>query len=260
MVPGSGVAEREWLELAAELMAAPLTQLPTERIALQLARTFNGVGCAHTYRPAGGVLTGEIYPLTETFGGRRSEIMQLFPREAERIHPILLHYRAVGLLGGGFMQVADVSETVIEAGALAAWYERARPWGCADQLALPMRLRVNGQRAFVIGREGPFAVGEMELARRVWRLLIGLDRQVQAFGALSPAAGVAQDFRLTPRELTVLGLLVEGLTAGAIGRRLAIGERTVQKHLEHAYTKLGVGDRLSAVLRAQNLGLLRMSA
>ena len=66
--------------------------------------------------------------------------------------------------------------------------------------------------------------------------------------------------QLTPRELTVLGLLVEGLTAAAIGRRLEIGERTVQKHLEHAYTKLGVGDRLSAVLRAQHLGLLPLSA
>ena len=73
---------------------------------------------------------------------------------------------------------------------------------------------------------------------------------------MRPPTDVAQDFRLTPRELTVLGLLVEGLTAGAIARRLTIGERTVQKHLEHAYTKLGVGDRLSAVLRAQHLGLI----
>ena len=30
----------------------------------------------------------------------------------------------------------------------------------------------------------------------------------------------------------------------------------MQKHLEHTYTKLGVRDRLSAVLRAQHLGLL----
>jgi DNA-binding NarL/FixJ family response regulator len=54
----------------------------------------------------------------------------------------------------------------------------------------------------------------------------------------------------------VLSLLAEGLTAGAIGRRLMITERTVHKHLQHSYTKLGVTDRLGAVLRAQRIGLL----
>ena len=37
-------AEREWLELVAEVMAAPLIELPMERIALQLTRTFDAVG------------------------------------------------------------------------------------------------------------------------------------------------------------------------------------------------------------------------
>ncbi|MHA6796634.1 LuxR C-terminal-related transcriptional regulator [Pseudonocardia bannensis] len=51
-------------------------------------------------------------------------------------------------------------------------------------------------------------------------------------------------------------MLAQGLTALAIGRRLAIAERTVHKHLQRTYAKLGVTDRLSAVLRAQRLGLL----
>ncbi|WP_407661348.1 LuxR C-terminal-related transcriptional regulator [Frankia nepalensis] len=46
------------------------------------------------------------------------------------------------------------------------------------------------------------------------------------------------------------------MTAGATARRLAISERTVGKHLERLYRKLGVTDRLTAVLRAQRLGLL----
>jgi DNA-binding NarL/FixJ family response regulator len=61
---------------------------------------------------------------------------------------------------------------------------------------------------------------------------------------------------LTPRELAVLGQLADGLTAAAIGRKLLITERTVHKHLERLYTKLGVGDRLAAVLLAQRLGLI----
>jgi DNA-binding CsgD family transcriptional regulator len=247
--------EREWLELVAEVMAAPLIELPTERIALQLNRTFHGTGCAYSTQRDGGPLVGDLYPLEESFAGHREEIIRDAPRDAPRIHPILLFYRAAEV-GAGLMQVAEVPEQMIGSGALDAWYERARPWGCADQLAVPMYLRPHTHRSFVVGRDAPFTPAEMEFAGRVWRLLIGLDRQVQAFGGLSTAADVAQDFRLTPRELAVLGLLVEGLTACAIGRRLAIGERTVQKHLEHAYTKLGVGDRLSAVLRAQHLGLI----
>ena len=63
--------------------------------------------------------------------------------------------------------------------------------------------------------------------------------------------------RLTDRELAVLHLLVEGCTAVAMAHRLGISVRTVQKHLEHVYRKLGVCDRLRAVLAAQRSGLLR---
>jgi ATP/maltotriose-dependent transcriptional regulator MalT len=48
---------------------------------------------------------------------------------------------------------------------------------------------------------------------------------------------------LTEREHQVVALAVEGLTAKAIGRRLHIGERTVETHLAHAYAKLGVRSR-----------------
>ena len=44
---------------------------------------------------------------------------------------------------------------------------------------------------------------------------------------------------------------VEGLAA-----RLSISPRTVHKHQEHLYRKLGAVDRLSAVLSAQRLGLI----
>ena len=58
---------------------------------------------------------------------------------------------------------------------------------------------------------------------------------------------------LTPRERRVLDLLADGLTAQAIANRLAISPRTVHRHLGHLYRKLGAYDRLSAVLRAQQL-------
>lgn len=71
-----------------------------------------------------------------------------------------------------------------------------------------------------------------------------------------PRASAEDDCGLTARELTVLGLIADGLTAGAVGHRLLISPRTVQKHLENIYAKLRTTDKVSAVLRAQALGLL----
>jgi DNA-binding CsgD family transcriptional regulator len=51
---------------------------------------------------------------------------------------------------------------------------------------------------------------------------------------------------LSVRELEVLGLLSEGLTSGQIGRRLGISPRTVDKHVEHIYRKVGAGSRAAA--------------
>jgi DNA-binding CsgD family transcriptional regulator len=61
---------------------------------------------------------------------------------------------------------------------------------------------------------------------------------------------------LTGRELAVLRLLVRGLTAEAMARRLGCSPRTVSKHLERLYRKLGVGDRLMAVEQARQNGLV----
>ena len=62
---------------------------------------------------------------------------------------------------------------------------------------------------------------------------------------------------LTQRERQILVLLGEGLTAQAIARRLSLSPRTVAKHQERMYRKFGTSDRLTTVLQAQRLGLLR---
>lgn len=62
--------------------------------------------------------------------------------------------------------------------------------------------------------------------------------------------------QLTRRQLDILTLVGEGLTAEAVARQVGISARTVQKHLEQAYRKIGCHDRLSAVLFLQQAGLL----
>jgi DNA-binding CsgD family transcriptional regulator len=56
---------------------------------------------------------------------------------------------------------------------------------------------------------------------------------------------------LTATERDVLDLVADGLTNQAIAHRLLISPRTVAKHLEHIYRKIGVANRAGAVARAR---------
>jgi DNA-binding CsgD family transcriptional regulator len=66
-----------------------------------------------------------------------------------------------------------------------------------------------------------------------------------------PQALVA--FGLSPREAQVLSLVVQGKTDKEIGMILALSTRTVQKHLEHIYQKVGVQSRTAAVAKAYEI-------
>jgi DNA-binding CsgD family transcriptional regulator len=248
--------EREWLDLVADLLSAPLTELPEEQIAARLQVTFGLLATAYNYREPGHVAVQRIWPPDEQFSGHRAEVDQWSVYNAPTGHPVLRYYLATGDCRA--MQVADVPERYADETVQGSWREIAGPWGAPSQLALPVHMSPHGHRAFVMGRAEPFRPGEVQLAEILQRLLRGLDRQITAAGARfdGGAREVATSLRLTPRELAVLGHLADGLTAAAIGRKLLITERTVHKHLERLYTKLGVGDRLAAVLRAQRLGLL----
>jgi LuxR family maltose regulon positive regulatory protein len=61
---------------------------------------------------------------------------------------------------------------------------------------------------------------------------------------------------LTERELEVLRLIVAGLSNPEIAEELVIAVSTVKSHVNHIYGKLGVGNRVEAVTRARDLGLL----
>lgn len=69
---------------------------------------------------------------------------------------------------------------------------------------------------------------------------------------LSPAPDL---HHLTPRELEVLGLLVEGCSNQEIARALVVAPRTVAAHLEHVLAKLGAPTRTLAAVRAEREGL-----
>lgn len=62
-----------------------------------------------------------------------------------------------------------------------------------------------------------------------------------------------ESLRLTKRESEVLGLLAKGLSNNEIGVTLSISARTVQKHLERVYVKLGVVSRTAAMAHLHEL-------
>jgi len=55
---------------------------------------------------------------------------------------------------------------------------------------------------------------------------------------------------LTPRELEILELVLNGYTNRAIASEISISEKTVEFHLDNIYTKTGARTRLLAGLWA----------
>jgi NarL family two-component system response regulator LiaR len=65
-----------------------------------------------------------------------------------------------------------------------------------------------------------------------------------------------EDYDLTPRELQVLALMVEGLKNSDIADRLVISESTVKFHVSGTLSKLGVSRRTEAITLALEKGLV----
>ena len=66
------------------------------------------------------------------------------------------------------------------------------------------------------------------------------------------------DVLLTPRELEVLTLLVEGLSNKAIARRLGISVHTAKFHVGTLIDKLDAVGRTDAVAHAARIGVIHL--
>ncbi len=176
------------------------------------------------------------------------------PRDAT-FHPLIRWYAVTG--DARPQTTARVPGRIAPRRVLDEWSAFARPLGIAHQLSLPLQVG-DGMQAYVLGRpDRDFADDDTALATALAPALSAVLRQRGILDAVPGGQrSRGRDLGLTGREFAVLQLLCSGLTAASIARRLGTSPRTVHKHLEHVYRKLGVRDRLVAVQRARDLGLL----
>ena len=92
--------------------------------------------------------------------------------------------------------------------------------------------------------------GDALLAPSVTRRLIARFADSQ----LPPRPQLPVD--LTARETEVLSLMAEGLSNAEIAARLVVGDATVKTHVARVLAKLGVRDRVQAVVLAHRSGLV----
>lgn len=102
------------------------------------------------------------------------------------------------------------------------------------------------------------AAGSSIVAPRIVRRLLDLFAPHLPTGETAPAP--ADDLNpalrtLTPRELDVLRCVAEGLSNAEIAERLVLSATTVKTHVGNMLAKLGVRDRVQAVIVAYESGL-----
>lgn len=115
--------------------------------------------------------------------------------------------------------------------------------------------------ADLIGAIRAVASGDAVVSPRVTR------RMLEMFSEHLPRPGAADrsdglDPRLhglTAREVEVLGALADGLSNAEIAERFVLAEATVKTHVGRILAKLGLRDRVQAVVLAYETGLVRPS-
>ena len=166
-------------------------------------------------------------------------------------HP-LVRYHA-GHPRGGAHRISDSLSTA-EFRESALYNEYYRRIGIDHAIAVPLFVDRGLLVSFVLNRkQRDFSERERALLDLVREPLAALYRNLlirkkdKGFAALP----------VTPREREVLSWLAAGKTDRDIGEILGMSLRSVQKHLQHIYEKLGVETRTAAVVRAMELGSAR---
>lgn len=133
---------------------------------------------------------------------------------------------------------------------------RARKfWSKFGAPYLVARLRVDIARGCVeLGDQDCFEM-EMDVAEKIFKSL-DAKPDLKIIWEVRNGAGSRDEGGLTAREVEVLLLVAEGSTNREIGQTLTISPKTVNRHVENIFNKLGVGSRAAAVATALKTGVI----
>ncbi|WP_144750946.1 helix-turn-helix transcriptional regulator [Curtobacterium pusillum] len=181
----------------------------------------------------------------------RRQFARVLPRLAAGIDPIRALEAATSLIGGaragvvllpdqgvvGLPGLADDELLTAGSALIAAARDAVSEWSNPASFLWPRG-----------SRQSPDGY------LRVTVLPCGRDLDTVACGVvvLSPAPRLRG---LTPRELEVLGHVIEGCSNLEIARALRVAPRTIAAHLEHILVKLDAPSRTLAAVRAERAGL-----
>jgi DNA-binding CsgD family transcriptional regulator len=174
-------------------------------------------------------------------------------------HPAVIRYLSDPSVGNWVPRRLSDLVTPSQLRSTRAYVELLHPVGADHQLTIPTANPTpHSGRAWAINRSGrDFTDRELEVSLRLQPILVILERGAAAHSPRDASGNeAAERLRITTREREILQQVADGLTADEIGSLLRISPRTVRKHLENAYGKLGQHDRLRAVQRARDLAVV----
>jgi PAS domain S-box-containing protein len=157
--------------------------------------------------------------------------------------------RAGGLPGRAWVARKPLSWALSDAEAGTALETAPPNEGLRGAVAIPALMGDEVLAVVELKTDRDFRIGE-----RLMRSLYGIAHELGHF--LARRRGELAAPLLTPREIEVLQLAAEGLSAPRIAARLGVSPSTARTHLEHIYVKLEISDRSSAVATALRLGLI----
>lgn len=167
-------------------------------------------------------------------------------------HP-LVQYHSKHLDGGSWRISDSLSLPAFRRTPIfGEYYARV---GIDHVIAVPLIANPKLVLSFVLNRKGKdFSDRERDLLDRIRPSLANVYQLLAAHAGDAAIAPQAMLDALTPRESEVLDWVAAGKSDRQIAQLLGLSMRTVQKHLENAYLKLGVENRTAAVMRAGSGG------
>ncbi|MCW2879205.1 MAG: transcriptional regulator, LuxR family [Sphaerisporangium sp.] len=196
----------------------------------------------------------ELLAYADAARGRAAEATRWAEQAAGLAHPDLPVFSGlVPLARAHALRPSDPAEAATLAG------EAARLLTAGER-------RVDAGRALLVAGMAYGEAGERRLARErlrdataVFRACGARALEAQAIreqrrlgvrvSATGPAAQGGAPYGLSPRELEIANLVAEGMTNQQIAEQLFLSVRTVETHLSHVFTKLGVSSRVGVATK-----------